>query len=45
MSLRVLSGEGEKGLGVGVEGTVKRASLRFNTMNWVAVGGVVDRRV
>ena len=39
--LRVLPGEGKRGW----RGMVKKASLRSNTVKWVAVGGVVDRRV
>ena len=45
VSLRVLPGEGEKGLGEGMEGDGKKVSLRSNTVKWVAVGGMADRRV
>ena len=39
--LGVLPGEGKRGW----RGMVKKASLRSNTVRWVAVGGVVDSRV
>ena len=45
MSLGVLPGEGEKGLGEGVEGDGKKASLRSNSVKSVAVGDMADRRV
>ena len=45
MSLGFLPGEGEKGLGEGVEGDGEKASLRSNTVKWVAVGGMVSRMV
>ena len=45
MSLGVLPGEGKKGLGEGVEGDGEKASLRSNTMKWVAVEGMAYRRV
>ena len=45
VSLGVLPGEDEKGLGERWKGMVKKASLRSNTVKWVAVGGKVERRV
>ena len=45
VSLGVLPGEGEKGLGEEVGRDGEKASLRSNTVKRVAVGGMADRRV
>ena len=37
-SLRVLPGKGKKGLGEWWRGIMKKASLRSNTVRWLAVG-------